>query len=147
MSRFLLFLIVIAILLGVGGYYLGWFSVSVDESKIKQDTQVAQEKAREFGTKAREEAREFGHKAKEFLNKDAPAGSKTATGQIKEVDAAHRLVVRSGDEDLTFATDSATKVVGKSEAMRLDDLRVGDKVEVVYQQKDGKNVAVSVTVQ
>ncbi len=61
MSRFLLFLIVVAVLLGVGGYYLGWFSVNVDESKIKQDTQVAQEKARELGAKASEQARELGH--------------------------------------------------------------------------------------
>src|SRR5260370_16786043 len=88
MTRFLLFLIVVALIVGGVGYYLQWFHVNVDEAKIKKDTAAAEEKARELGAKAGEEARELGNKAKGLIGKDgqnkSPTQLVTFPGQIKE---------------------------------------------------------------
>jgi len=58
------------------------------------------------------------------------AAAQTKTGEIKSTDATkHELVLTSGD---TFELGSAVKV---------DQLKVGEKVAVTYEMKDGKMLA------
>ena len=60
----------------------------------------------------------------------ALAATETKTGEIKSTDTAkHELVLSSGD---TFEAGSSIK---------LDKLKVGEKVTVTYEMKDGKLLA------
>ena len=60
----------------------------------------------------------------------AMAATETKTGEIKSTDAAkHELVLSTGD---TFELGSKVKI---------DKLKVGEKVTVTYEMKDGKMLA------
>lgn len=64
------------------------------------------------------------------LSSAALAASQTKTGEIKSTDAAkHEIVLSTGD---TF--EAGTKI-------KLDKLKVGEKVAVTYEMKDGKMLA------
>ena len=69
--------------------------------------------------------------------KAATAAKHDFTGTITAVDAtAGTLTVKKKDVSKDFITEKAT----------LADLKVGDKVKVVYVEKDGKNTAQKVAV-
>ncbi|MGQ0455766.1 MAG: DUF1344 domain-containing protein [Hyphomicrobium sp.] len=64
------------------------------------------------------------------LSVSAFAATQTKTGDIKSTDAAkHELVLSSGE---TFELGANVKI---------DKLKVGEKVTVVYEAKDGKMIA------
>jgi hypothetical protein len=140
MVRFLAFLIVLAAIAVGAGYYLNWFNVNVNEDKIQHDTAAAQEKVNELSTKA-----------KEYIHRDkdnaAPGEPQTARGQVKALDLGdNRFVLQTdGSKDVTFYTEPATEVMRDDQRGRPGDLKVGDKAVVVYQVKDGKKVAESIT--
>jgi hypothetical protein len=65
-----------------------------------------------------------------LLSSAALAAAQTKTGEVKSTDATkHELVLSTGD---TFELGSNIKI---------DKLKVGDKVTVTYDMKDGKMVA------
>lgn len=55
-------------------------------------------------------------------------------GKVKQLSADHhRLTVRDADNrDWTFTVNDATKVEQKGQPAKLGDLKVGDRVDVVY---------------
>lgn len=64
------------------------------------------------------------------LSSAALAASQTKTGEIKSTDAAkHEIVLSTGD---TFEAGGKIK---------LDKLKVGEKVAITYEVKDGKMLA------
>ncbi|SRR5581483_5310061 len=78
-----------------------------------------------------------------------PAAEKTRrhVGTVKAVDAAGKTLTveeKSGEATLTV-TDKTTIKRGKSTA-KLDDVKAGDQVTVVYTQQDGEDVARSIVV-
>jgi len=74
--------------------------------------------------------------------KSAP---KQATGEVTAIDAkANTITVKAKKGDVTVGTDDKTKVMPKGKAIA--DVKVGDKVKVVYTEADGKNTAKSVTI-
>jgi Cu/Ag efflux protein CusF len=72
---------------------------------------------------------------------DSRAGSaKKATGEVTSVDAkTGKLMVKTSTDNLTL------EVQGSSAKKHLADIKVGDKVNVSYQDKGGMLVASSVT--
>ena len=78
-----------------------------------------------------------------------PTAGKTGrhVGTVKAVDAAGKTLTveeKSGAATLTV-TDNTTIKRGK-DTVKLEDLKAGDPVTVVYTQQDGKDVARSITV-
>jgi Cu/Ag efflux protein CusF len=146
MRKFLLTLIVlIAIFVGVG-FYLGWFVVSMDRNvdgngkitvsldinpaKISGTTQAVAQKADQIKEKI-----------------DGHGNAETVKGTIAKVEpAAKRVVVTSGDKEVTIVVEPTSKVRLNDADIKLDDLRVGDHINAVYDVKDGQNIARSVTV-
>jgi hypothetical protein len=146
MRKFLLTLIVL-IAIGVGvGFYLGWFVVSMDRNvdgngkitvsldinpaKITGTTQVVAQKAEQIKEKI-----------------EVHGNAETVKGTIAKVEpAAKRLVVTSGDKEVTIVVEPTSKVRLNDADIKLDDLRVGDHINAVYDVKDGQNIARSVTV-
>lgn len=137
MGRFLAFLILLAAVAAGVGYYRGWFKISVDEGQIKHDTQAAQEKVKELGQEAKQAV----------TGEKTPAGPTTASGQIKQLaPTGDHLILETADKtDLTVYLDAATKVTRNNKPTKLRTIKPGEKAEVVYQAKDGKNVAQSIT--
>ena len=78
-----------------------------------------------------------------------PAAEKTRrhVGTVKAVDAAGKTLTveeKSGEATLTV-TDKTTIKRGK-DTVKIEDLKTGDPVTVVYAQQDGKDVARSIVV-
>lgn len=78
-----------------------------------------------------------------------PAAEKTGrhVGTVKAVDAAGKTLTveeKSGAATLTVTDKTAIKR-GK-DTVKLDDLKAGDPVTVIYTQQNGKDVARSITV-
>lgn len=78
-----------------------------------------------------------------------PATAKTGrhVGAVKAVDPAGKTVTveeKSGDVSVSITEKTAIKR-GK-DAVKLEDLKTGDRVTVVYTQQNGKDVARSVLV-
>jgi ribosomal protein S1 len=72
--------------------------------------------------------------------KKAPAKVKHVAGEVAAVDAAAKtLTVKGKKGDVALS-------VGEKAAAKLADIKVGDKVTVMYNEMDGKNVATNITV-
>ncbi len=134
---FMLVLVVIAIGLGL---YRGWFTfttahkdgddnkvtvgVEVDKDKIKSDAEAARQKVQGVGATV--------------------SGGKTMHGTLVKIGDAGFTMMDESNNEVSFQTESSTKVrMGDSDA-RLINLQAGDHVTVVYHEKDGKNLAKSV---
>jgi Cu/Ag efflux protein CusF len=150
MRKFLLTLIVlIAIVIGVG-FYLGWFVASMDrnaDSNGKITVSLDINPAKIFGTTqaVAQKAEQVERGIKEKI--DGQGNAETVKGTIAKVEpAAKRLVVTSGDKEVTIVVEPTSKVRLNDADIKLDDLRVGDHINAVYDVKDGQNIARSVTV-
>jgi hypothetical protein len=143
------FALIVLVALAIGlGFYMGWFTVlqrqgpvqkvtlgvQVDTEKIKQDTEAA--KAKGIGKTLTEKV--------QGLTK-----GETVKGSVVKVEAAEqRFTLMTGDrKELTITMGPSAKIRLKESELHLNDLKAGDVVSVVYQVKDGKNVAESVTVE
>jgi Cu/Ag efflux protein CusF len=106
------------------GFYRDWFHLTVNQDKMKGDTEAAKETA------------------------DQSKGARTATGRVKKVEAADsRFLMTTGDnEELTMYTGPSSKLRRNDREVKLEQLQAQDEVEVGYDRKDGKNLAASVTV-
>ena len=88
-----------------------------------------------------------------FANSASASGKLSSLkGEVVSVDlGAKALTVKAingttvpttiTEGQLTFATDHLTKISMGKKHEKLADLKVGDKVEVKYYSKDGKNMA------
>ncbi|MBI4688795.1 MAG: hypothetical protein HY754_00760 [Nitrospirae bacterium] len=90
-------------------------------------------------------------KAAEPAKKEAAPAKTTATvkanGEVKAVDAAaNSITITRKKGDLTVVADKDTVIKVGKEKKTLADVKVGDKATVMYSEKDGKNVAKSITV-
>ena len=78
-----------------------------------------------------------------------PAGAKTGrhAGTVKAVDAAGKtLTVAETSGEVTVTVGDKTTIKRGKDTVKLEALKTGDQVTVVYTQQGGKDVARSVTV-
>lgn len=151
MLRLIGFVVVLAAIVFGLGLYLDWFSVSkddsgdtsklsvtVDKEKVSRDAAVAKEKAGEMVDKASAAMKKLGDKNDDEA---APAGS-TVEGSIMTVDADEaRLVVANDDGTMAFVVADGADVRLNGREVPLADLRLGDAVEVDYEQDEARRVA------
>jgi Cu/Ag efflux protein CusF len=76
---------------------------------------------------------------------------KQVTGDVKAVDMKAKTITvtktMKGKAEETVATvDDKTKIMMGEEKKALADVKVGEKVKVVYKEVEGKNVAKSITI-
>jgi len=76
---------------------------------------------------------------------------KQVTGDVKAVDMKAKAItvtkMMKGKAEETVATvDDKTKIMMGEEKKALADVKVGEKVKVVYKEVEGKNVAKSITI-
>ena len=80
--------------------------------------------------------------AKPAAAKPAAAPELSVVGQITAVDAAAKTIkVKSGNQEMTFATTDKTVISLGAAAGKWDDLKVGATVRVRYLNEGGKMVA------
>jgi translation initiation factor IF-1 len=153
MRHFLTLLVVLFLIVAGVGWYRGWFTmglrndssddkvdvnVSIDRAKIRSDTQAAQERTRELGERVTRQAREVVKSPEE----------ETARGNVIDVLPEMRQVrVRLEDGVQTFEVPENSTVRLQAKSGMLEQLKPGDRVTVIYQMKDGKRVARSLTVE
>jgi Cu/Ag efflux protein CusF len=118
------FLIVIAVVVAgvIGlGFYLNWFTFTVDRDKIGADVKTVQ---------------------KTFTGK-----SEERTGTIKAVEVAENrfTLATAGGPEMTVLVTDGSKVWRNKEAATLADLKAGDEVTVQFRDQGGKHEATSVT--
>jgi hypothetical protein len=144
------FLVVLGVLIlgGVAlGFYQGWFHLTVNKEKMKEDTEGAKEKLQGLGKKTEEKADKTVDNAKEQPGTTS-SGPKTATGRVKKVEAADNrfLMTTADNKELAVYTDPSSRLRLNDKEVKLEHVRLEDEVEVAYDLKDGKNLATSVTV-
>ncbi len=73
----------------------------------------------------------------------AALADETAKGKIKQVtiDKKEFVVTDAGGKDLTFTLSEDAKVQLADKDVKLDDLKVGDEVEIKYEKKGDKLMA------
>jgi hypothetical protein len=149
MRKLIIVLIALFVAVAVFGFYLNWFNVStrhdaeddnkvtvgleIDKDRIKQDTEAARRKAQDLADKT----------------KNARTGAETAKGTIVRVEEQDQrlTVMTTENKELTIQMDSSSKVRIKAREAPLTELREGDRVTVVFEVKNGHNIARSVTVE
>jgi hypothetical protein len=144
-------LVLIAALAGIG-FYRNWFDFSTqrdaqDDSKVKVSLGVDTNKIAEDTAAAKDKARELGGTVQRNIK--GLAGAETVKGEVVSVDEKDgRFTVATADKpELTIHMAPAAKLLLKDKEIQLKDLRVGDRVTVAYEVKDGKSIAQSVTVE
>lgn len=78
-----------------------------------------------------------------------PAGEKSRrhAGTVKAVDAAGKtLTVEEKSGEATVTITGKTTIKRGKDAVKLEEVKAGDQVTVVYVQQNGKDVARSITV-
>ncbi len=120
--RGLLIAIVVLIVVVIGlGFYLNWFTFTVDRDKIDADVKTAQQKL--------------------------TGKSEERTGTIKVVEVAENrfTLATAGDPEMTVLLTNGAKIWRNKEAATLADLKTGDEVTVQFRDKGGNHEATSVT--
>jgi Cu/Ag efflux protein CusF len=148
-------LVVFLVVLGLG-LYLDWFhfslrrnpesdrvngvSFDVNRERMARDAARVGEGVRDFGKRVQQTA----HQA---ANEEA-GRTQQAQGRVTGVDeSARRLTIATADNaPLTLDTRSATKIRRNEVEVNLNGLVVGDRVQVVYADENGKHVARTITV-
>jgi hypothetical protein len=151
MRAFLVVLAVLGVLVVGGVVALGfsrdWFHLTVNEDKMRADTDEAKEKVQAVGKQIKDKAGDAVDQAKEGTAKKGP-GIKTATGRVKKVEAAdNRFLMTTADStELTVHMDPSSTLRLNDQQVGLEDLRIGDEARVDYDLKEGQALAGSVTV-
>jgi cytoskeletal protein RodZ len=149
--RALLTVIVVLAVLVVGGFVAlgfsrGWFNLTVNEAKMKEDSDEAKEKVQGLGKQIKDKAGETVEKARERTGTTKSA-VETASGSVKKVEATdNRFLMTTADHtELTVYTNTSSTIRLNDQQVGLGDLRIGDAVKVDYDLKGGKDLATSVT--
>jgi hypothetical protein len=140
--RLFMFMIVLLVVVGGVGFYRGWFTfttehkdgadnkvglkVEIDKDKIKADAEAASSKVRGIGD-------------------SVTSGSKTVEGTLAKVGDGTFTVMEANNNEVVFSMEPSAKVRLRDADSRLASLQAGDHVTVAYHEKDGKNMATSVT--
>jgi Cu/Ag efflux protein CusF len=75
------------------------------------------------------------------------AAAKHVTGEVSAIDtAAKTLTVKEKKGEMVLSYSDTTPVTEGKEKKSIADLKVGEKVEVTYVEKEGKNVAESIAI-
>jgi len=73
------------------------------------------------------------------------AGTKQVTGDVTAVDAkASMVTVKGRSGEVMVEVVDSTKIKAGHQSKTLEDVKVGEKVKVVYTEADGKNTAKSI---
>jgi len=73
------------------------------------------------------------------------------TGDVKAVDMKAKTItvtkmIKGKAEETVVTVDDKTKIMMDKEKKALADVKVGEKVKVIYTEVEGKNVAKSITI-
>jgi hypothetical protein len=126
------------------GIYQGWFQVkdnkmTTDKEKMNKDLETIKEKAKEVGKDIKDKVAKMVDKVKEKTG-SKNADRHTVSGTVKAVQPAdHRLVLTTSDDrEMTIQVPDA--------ARKLADVKAGDRVNVTYENHEGKKEATAVTI-
>src|SRR5271169_1105205 len=72
------------------------------------------------------------------------AGAKTVT--VKSIEGVKEAADNRWKGDITFATDTMTKISMGKESKTFEDLKAGQKVKVNFHEKDGNPVAYKIMI-
>ena len=141
MRLFMFMIILLMVIIGVG-FYRGWFTfttehkdgadnkvgvkVEIDKDKIQADAEAARNKVRGIGD-------------------SVSSGSKTMEGTLAKVGDGTFSVMEANNNEVAFQLEPSAKVRLRDADSRLASLQAGDRVTVAFHEKDGKNMATSVT--
>jgi hypothetical protein len=139
--RLFMFMIVLLVAVIGLGFYRGWFTfttdhkdgpdnkvglhVEIDKDKIKSDAETARNKVRGVG--------------------DSVGAGKTMEGTLVKVSDGAFTMMDAANNEVSFQVEPSAKVRLRDADARLASLQAGDHVTVAYHEKDGKNLATSVT--
>jgi hypothetical protein len=140
MRLFMFMIVLLVVVIGVG-FYRGWFAfttehkegqdnkvglkVEIDKDKIKSDAEAARNKVRGVG--------------------ETVTGGKTMEGTLVKVADGSFTMMDPANNEVSFQLEPSAKVRLRDADTRLPSLQAGDHVTVAYHEKDGKNMATSVT--
>ena len=121
MRGFLIAIVVLIVVVIGLGFYLNWFTFTVDRDKIDADVKTVQQ---------------------ELTGK-----SQEKTGTIKAVEVAENrfTLATAGAPEMTVRLADGSKIWRNKEAATLADFKAGDEVTVQFRDKGGKHEATSVT--
>lgn len=138
--RFLGFLFIIVLILGVVGAFRGWYSVTtnhaddktavtvnVDDGKIREDGKAAASRLGDLTAKAGDKAKTLGHKAS--------ADESEIEGTVTAVDATARdLTVNAGSRTLQLHVPPAVTISRDGESVAFDQLRPAARARFSFKQ-------------
>jgi hypothetical protein len=135
--------LVLLVVIGVG-YWRGWFTVSANpqpqkDDKVVYNVEVDKQKFR----------KDTAAVCQAVKDRTSAAQAETLRGTVGFVDVTTRSFTLRvpGKEDMPFQVDSGTKIRRDESDLALKDLRAGEPVAVSHTNKDGVNVAMTVTVE
>lgn len=148
MRTFVIFTLVIVVALGLG-YYFGWlrFSAEREQGKLAVGMQVNTDKMKADVQGTKEKVKRVGEGVRGGV--EEAENTETVHGTITAIDApGRRLTLSTADnKELTIQTDSTTRIRVGDTGTNLNELRKGDKLIVVFQVTNGKNLAQTITLE
>jgi hypothetical protein len=150
MRVFLILLLVVVVAVGGLGFYFGWWGFTKTRDAEGKATGVTfnvnQQRIAEDTKKAKTAIRNLGKKGQEGTQQEAKA-TQTVKGTLKKVEPAERRLTLNTAEkgSVTVQTVPDTKIRRNDVDVRVNELREGDSLEVLYRDENGKHVAESVT--
>jgi predicted negative regulator of RcsB-dependent stress response len=143
--------LVIVFLIALGlGLYFDWFSFKLNRNEEGKASgvsfQVDRERIAKDTERASQAVKNLGQKISGSGN--GQAATHTVKGTLMNVDQKDRQLTLKTSEDkaVEVVLPQATKIRRNDVEVNLDGLMPGDRLEVIYRDEDGKNVADKVTV-
>jgi hypothetical protein len=147
MKRFLIGALIVVLVLGGFAFYMNWLTVSTSNSPDKSDSGIRialnKGKVQQDVEKAQEKLEQTGDNVRAALT------GKKISGHIQSINPAKdfiTVVSPDGKKEVEVALDSKTQVYLWNIPATNRDLGRNDNVAVVYEERDGRQVAHSVTV-
>jgi hypothetical protein len=150
MRVLLILLLVVVVAVGGLGFYLGWWGFTKARDAEGKATGVTfnvnQKRIAEDTKKAGAAIRNLGKKVPQGTQQEAKA-TQAVKGTLKKVEPAERrLSINTAEKgSVTVQTGPGTKIRRNDVDVRVNELREGDSLEVLYRDENGKHVAESVT--
>jgi hypothetical protein len=149
--RGILVALVIVFLIALGlGLYFDWFSFKMNRNEEGKSTgvtfQVNRERIAKDTERAGQAVKNLGKKVSGSGN--GQAATHTVKGTLMNVDQKERqLTLKTADDKaVEVVLPKDTKIRRNDVEVNVDGLMPGDRLEVIYRDEDGKNVADKVTV-
>ena len=122
MKRLLVVLVLIAVGIGVLGYYREWFTVSVDKDKFHDDRKSAVAGVKNLGTKSEEKL-----------------AGKSHDGKVVSVSGAKLVMTNlEGEDEHVHALTADVRITCDGKACKATDLKSGMRIRVTTESAEPK---------